>query len=91
MSRMNKQLSAVEEQLSLLGMKQMSESLDEIYHSADFIEKDCLTIISRIVSDEFQIRADRRLNNHLKEAHLTGAPQEIDKCVDSDEREYHSE
>ena len=88
MSRMNKQLSAVEEQLSLLGMKQMSESLDEIYHSADFIEKDCLTIISRIVSDEFQIRADRRLNNHLKEAHLTGAPQEIDKCVDSDEREY---
>ena len=71
-----------------IGVPVMAEALENLYSSPDFLEMDRLTLISKLVSAEYDTKVSRRLNTRLKTAKLIGCPAEIENCVDSDEREY---
>lgn len=88
MSKNNDLLYAIEDQLEVLKLKHMSEALDEMFRSKDFIDMDKMTVIARMVEAEYDDKAFKLLDRHLKDAHLKGAPQELELCVDSKDREY---
>lgn len=71
-----------------LGLDTMSTSLGSMYKSAMIPGTDPLTIIANMVDPEYEQRITTRLNNRLKAAHLLGAPQDINNCVDSEDRKY---
>ena len=75
-------------ELKDMGLRDMAVTLEEMYHSPDFLELDPLSAISRLVDPEYQKRMNNRITNRLRSAHLLGCPQEISSCVDSGEREY---
>lgn len=81
-------LSALTNELSEMGLRGMAATLDEMYHSPDFLELDTLTAIAKLVEPEYNERVNKRITNRLRVAHLLGSPQEIDLCVDSADREY---
>jgi len=88
MSKNNDLLYAIEDQLEVLKLKHMSEALDEMFRSKDFIDMDKMTVIARMVEAEYDDKSFKLLDRHLKDAHLKGAPQELELCVDSKDREY---
>ena len=88
MSKNKDLLYSIEDQLEFLKLGRMVEELDEIFRSKDFLEMDKMSIIARIVDAEYQDKATKLFKTHLKSAHLHGAPQELENCVDSKDREY---
>lgn len=78
----------MEDQLRFLNLIRMADVLDELFRSRDFIEMDKISLLSRMIDAEYQDKASRLLRTHLRDAHLNGAPQEIEKCIDSKDREY---
>lgn len=81
-------LNTITADLVAIGLKDMADSLIELYHSPDFVELDTLTAISRMVDAEYQGKTNRRITSRLRNAHLIGCPQDIENCVDSAAREY---
>ena len=49
---------------------------------------DHISFLNEILTPEYDARLNTRLTNRLLKANLKGCPQQIDKCVDSAEREY---
>lgn len=88
MSKNNELIYAIEEHLEFLNLKRMAATLDELFRSKEFLEMDKITILSRIIDAEYQGKANSLFQTHLRDAHLKGAPQELEKCVDSQDREY---
>lgn len=76
------------EELNDMGLPGMSATLDEMYRSPNFLELGPLMAIANLVEPEYQKKMNKRILSRLRSAHLRGCPQELAKCVDSDEREY---
>lgn len=81
-------LNTITADLVAIGLKDMADSLAELYQSPDFVELDTLTAISRLVDVEYQRKTNKRITSRLRNAHLIGCPQDIENCVDSADREY---
>lgn len=75
-------------ELTEMGLKGMACSLEEMYRAPDFLELDSLSAIAKLIEPEYQAKANKKLTNRLRGAHLLGCPQEIDSCVDSASRAY---
>ncbi|MDY2627797.1 MAG: ATP-binding protein [Lachnospiraceae bacterium] len=81
-------LTILSDELKDLGLHDMAESLDIMYHSPDFLMMDHLSLLEKMISAEYEAKISKRINNRLKNAHLNGCPQEINQCRDSQNREY---
>jgi len=81
-------LESLVDNLNELGMPNMAATLDDVYHKPGFLEKDHLTLIAELVGAEYKDKISKRINNRLKFAKLIGSPAEIDKCVNTEHREY---
>lgn len=88
MNKSKEIICAIEGQLGFLKLNRMAETFDEIIRSKDFLEMDKLSVISRMIDAEYQDKSAKLFQKHLRDAHLKGAPQELEKCVDSKDREY---
>ena len=88
MNKSKELIYEIEDQLQFLKLNRMAETLDELFHSKDFLEMDKVSLLSRMIDAEYQDKAAKLFRTHLRDAHLKGAPQEIEKCVDSQDREY---
>jgi DNA replication protein DnaC len=75
-------------ELTEIGMGNMAAELDTMYRSPDFLERDILSAVTRLVDAEYHARTNKRITNRLRSAHLLGCPQDITSCVDSAERAY---
>ena len=75
-------------QLNELRMPGMAASLDVLFRSKSFDELDHISLLEELIEPEYQTRASQTFQNRLKRAHLSGGPQSLDKCRDSDERHY---
>lgn len=74
--------------LNELKLPNMAATLDALYHSPEFHNLDRITLIRQLIDAEYQVKIDQRYQNRLKRAHLSGSPQKLDTCVDSQERIY---
>ncbi len=83
-----KVLDTLVDELNDIGFTEMAKSLDEIYHSKDFLETDRLSLISQLIEAEYHSRITKRIENRIKKAHLKGCPFELENCRDSKERAY---
>lgn len=81
-------VSVLVDELNELGLPNMAATLDTIYRSKDFLEKDRLSLISELITSEYQDKISKRYNNRLRHAKLIGCPCEIGECRDSTVREY---
>ena len=81
-----KVLDTLVDELNDIGLTEMAKSLDEIYHSRDFLETDRLSLISHLIEAEYHSRITTRVENRLKKAHLLGCPFELENCRDSGDR-----
>lgn len=84
----NNLLITLEDQLNELGLPNMAAELDRLYTAPGFLEMDHLTLISNLISPEYNDKVSKRLNNRLRAAKLIGCPAELSECKDSKEREY---
>ena len=84
----NSVLEALVDELMDMGMPLMASSLEEIYHSDTFTKVDNLTFLSKLLDNEYQDKMSKRLNNRLLRANLKNCPEELDKCMNSSQREY---
>lgn len=76
------------DELNELGLPNMAATLDSMYHSNVFLQMDRLTLISELITSEYQDKVSKRYNNRLRHAKLIGCPCEIKECMDSGTREY---
>lgn len=76
------------DELNELGLPNMAATLDALYHSERFLQLDHLTLISELITPEYQDKISKRVNNRLRHAKLIGCPQNLSECVDSRSREY---
>lgn len=58
--------------LNELGLSNMAATLDNLYRSSDFLEKDRLSLISELITSEYQEKISKRYNNRLRHAKLIG-------------------
>lgn len=49
---------------------------------------DHMTLLAELIGDEYREKLSKTLINRLRTAKLVGSPEELDKCIDSAEREY---
>lgn len=70
------------------GLPNMAATLDTLYHSSSFLQMDRLALVSELITAEYQDKINKRFNNRLRHAKLTGCPCEINECSDSEVREY---
>ena len=47
-----------------------------------------MTLLAELIGNEYQEKISKTLHNRLRTAKLLGSPEELEKCVDSSEREY---
>ena len=76
------------DELMVIGMKKIAETLDELYNTPTFLEMDRVELLTKLIDPEYQAFINRRYTSRLKFAHLSGCPQELNNCVDSKERNY---
>lgn len=76
------------DELNDLGLPNMAATLDSLYHSDRFLKLDHLTLISELITPEYQDKVSKRVNNRLRHAKLLGCPQDLSECIDSQSREY---
>lgn len=76
------------DELNDLGLPNMAATLNSLYHSDRFLKLDHLTLISELITPEYQDKVSKRVNNRLRHAKLLGCPQDLSECIDSQSREY---
>ena len=81
-------VNTIIDQLSELSLPIMASTFEANCKTKDIQVKDTITLISEIVSAEYEHKMSERYASRLKRAHLAGGPQDISKCVDSKERKY---
>ena len=81
-------IATLVDDLNELGLPNMAATLDHLYRSSDFLEKDRVSLISELITAEYQDKISKRYNNRLRHAKLIGCPCEIHECKDSTIREY---
>lgn len=80
--------SILVDELNELGLPNMAATLDTLYHSSGFLQMDRLSLVSELISSEYQDKISKRFNNRLRHSKLIGCPCEINECSDSEVREY---
>lgn len=80
--------SILVDELNELGLPNMAATLDTLYHSSGFLQMDRLSLVSELISSEYQDKISKRFNNRLRHSKLIGCPCEINECSDSKVREY---
>lgn len=81
-------LNELVDELNELKLPHMAAKLDSLYHAPEFLEMDRLTLLAELIGNEYQEKLSKTLHNRLRTAKLIGSPEEFDKCIDSQEREY---
>lgn len=81
-------LNELVDELNELKLSHMAAKLDSLYNAPGFLEMDHMTLLAELIGDEYQKRLSKTLTNRLRTAKLIGSPEELDKCIDSSEREY---
>lgn len=81
-------LNELVDELNELKLSHMAAKLDSLYNAPGFLEMDHMTLLAELIGDEYQKRLSKTLTNRLRTAKLIGSPEELDKCIDSPEREY---
>jgi len=81
-------MNTLVDELNDLGLPNMAATLDTLYRSEKFLNMDHLTLISELIEPEYREKISKRINNRLKGSRLIGCPQELSKCIDSNNREY---
>lgn len=76
------------EELREIKLGHMAGALEDLYGSKDFDSIDRLSFLEQIIGPEYEAKTNTQYENRLKRAHLSGGPQAIDRCVDSDQRSY---
>lgn len=71
-----------------MGLPTMAETLEDLYHTKEFLELDHLDLLNKMVGAEYQQKMTKKVENRLKKAKLAGSPCDIHSCVDSKDREY---
>lgn len=69
------------DELSELKLSHMAVKLDSMYNAP-------VTLLAELIGAEYQEKLSKTLTNRLRTAKLIGSPEELDKCIDSSEREY---
>lgn len=80
--------NALIDELNDMGLPNMAATLDDIYHSDQFLQIDRLTLLALLIEAEYSDKISKRVNNRLRHAKLIGGPEELSNCVDSTSREY---
>ena len=81
-------LNELVDQLNELKLSLMAAKLDSQYYAPGFLEMDHMTLLAELIGDEYREKLSKTLLNRLRTAKLVGSPEELDKCIDSAEREY---
>lgn len=81
-------LNELVDQLNELKLSHMAAKLDSLYYAPGFLEMDHMTLLAELIGDEYREKLSKTLLNRLRTAKLVGSPEELDKCIDSAEREY---
>lgn len=81
-------LNELVDELNELKLSHMAAKLDSMYHAPGFLEMDHMTLLAELFGNEYQEKLNKTLHNRLRIAKLIGSPEELEKCVDSSEREY---
>ena len=76
------------DELNDIGLPVMASTLEALYRSPDFLNKDRLTLIADMIGPEYEEKISKRINNRLKAANLQGSPEDINLCLDTTERKY---
>lgn len=76
------------EELREIKLGHMAGALEDLYGSKDFDSLDRLSFLEQIIGPEYEAKTNTQYENRLKRAHLSGSPQAIDSCVDSNQRSY---
>lgn len=84
----NDKLSVITDELNELGMPRMCSKLQEIVNTPDFMNTDSLSLFQEIIEAEYSERSTRRLQSHIKSAHLSTFTGGIEECKDSLKRSY---
>lgn len=84
----NEKLSVITDELNELGMPRMSAKLQEIVKTPEFTKTDSLSLFMEIIEAEYSERSTRRLQTHIKSAHLSTFTGGIEDCTDSVKRTY---
>lgn len=62
------------DELNELGLPNMAATLNALYHSERFLKPDHLTLISELITPEYQDKISKRVNNRLRHTKLIGCP-----------------
>ena len=81
-------LNELVDELNVLKLPKMAAALDKLYNRPEFLETDRMTLLADIIGPEYQEKVSKTLKNRLTAAKLKGSPEELSKCVDSDQRSY---
>ena len=54
MNKSKELIYEIEDQLQFLKLNRMAETLDELFHSKDFLEMDKVSLLSRMIDAEYQ-------------------------------------
>lgn len=81
-------LNELVDELNELKLSHMAVKLDSMYNTPGFLEMDHMTLLAELIGAEYQEKLSKTLTNRLRTAKLIGSPEELDKCIDSSEREY---
>ena len=84
----NALLETMIDELNDIGLPVMASTLEALYRSPDFLNKDRLTLIADMIGPEYEEKISKRINNRLKAANLQGSPEDINLCLDTTERKY---
>ncbi len=88
MTKNEKQLSSITDELNELGLSLMSSTLDTLAHSSEFYQLDFLTILERVIEPEYNSRSQRKLETRIKRAKLQSFTGDLINCKNSVQREY---
>lgn len=75
-------------ELNELKFPNMAARLDSLYHTPGFLEMDRMTLLAELLREEYAEKLNKTLHNRLRTAKLIGSHEELDKCIDSAQREY---
>ena len=84
----DKLAASLVDELIDIGLPNMAATLEALYRSDRFLKLDHLSLISELITSEYEEKVSKRVNNRLRHAKLIGCPQLLSGCVDSREREY---
>ena len=81
-------LDELVDDLNALELPYMASKLEFLYHSPEFLTMDHMTLLTELITGEYDESRSRKLISHLKNAGLQGCCEEINNCNDTTTRKY---